>query len=179
MSMINITLTPEPDLSHWQENLQASQSQINRAAVRALNKTARWMRTQVSRETAQSLKIKVGSVRKSLRLQRANTTRPEAGVGLPLKAGVMKAVNLGSAQQTTKGVRVGRYAWPGAFMATMPSGHKGVFKRKGKSRLPIREMHIVMTGRMAKAMELLAQGPALQRFEQLFEQELRFILSSG
>jgi hypothetical protein len=29
---------------------------------------------------------------------------------------------------------------PGAFIATMPNGHKGVFKRLGKGRLPIKEL---------------------------------------
>jgi hypothetical protein len=49
------------------------------------------------------------------------------------------------ARQTRKGVSVEvnrgkRTLIKGAFIATMKNGHRGVFQRKGKARLPIREL---------------------------------------
>jgi len=35
----------------------------------------------------------------------------------------------------------GRKRYPQAFIATMNSGHRGVFQRRGLSRLPIAELH--------------------------------------
>jgi hypothetical protein len=48
-------------------------------------------------------------------------------------------------RQTKKGVSVEvnrgkRTLLKGAFVATMRSGHKGVFRREGKARLPIEEL---------------------------------------
>lgn len=41
---------------------------------------------------------------------------------------------LGTPRQTRTGVRVGRRNLPGAFLATMPSGHKGIYIRRSSSR---------------------------------------------
>jgi hypothetical protein len=40
----------------------------------------------------------------------------------------------------TAQLQKGAGTYPHAFLATMPSGHRGVFERKSRSRLPIREL---------------------------------------
>lgn len=48
------------------------------------------------------------------------------------------------ARETGAGVRVNVWGRAqiiqGAFIATMPTGHRGVYRRKGRSRLPIKEL---------------------------------------
>ncbi len=177
--MLNITVTPQPALAEWETALGASERQIKTAAVRALNKTARWMRTQVARETAQSLNVRVGAIRNDLILLRARASHPQSGVAMGSKAGVLKVTELGAPRQNRRGTRVGKRQFDGAFIATMPTGHRGVFRRKGKSRLPIQEVQLVTTGRIANVMEALAENQAMSRFEHLFEHELRYALKAA
>jgi hypothetical protein len=53
-------------------------------------------------------------------------------------------IEFASVRQTGAGVRTG--AWgrsqviSSAFIATMPSGHRGVYRRRGPARLPIRQL---------------------------------------
>lgn len=57
------------------------------------------------------------------------------------KSGWISLYDLG-ATQTSKGVRVrARGSYRSAFIAEMKSGHRGVMKRVGKERLPIRELY--------------------------------------
>lgn len=155
--------------------LTATKSQIQTAAMRALNKTGRWARSQVATDTAKELNIKVSLVRKDLVLIKARKSHPQVVIALGKTAGVVKAKDLGNSVQNSKGVRVGKRQFDNAFMATMPSGHHGVFKRRGKTRLPIREVQIVITGKMRDQMEEISQGRALHQFKTIFERELRYL----
>lgn len=177
--MLNITVMPQPQFSEWNIALGASERQIKTAAVRALNKTARWMRTHIARQDAQSLNVRVGAIRKELILLRAKGSNPYAGVAIGKTAGVIKASELGSPRQNKRGTRVGKRQYDGAFISTMPSGHRGVFRRKRKSRLPIREVQLVTTGRIASVMEALSDKQAMSRFETLFEHELKYAMKAA
>ncbi len=172
--MLNISITPSTALSHWQHAL--TDKDVKKATLRALNKTARWLRTQVARDTAKSLNIKVGAVKKDLLLLRPSRQHMQAGVALGKHAGVIQAVKLGAPKQTQQGVRTGKRFWSNAFIATMPSGHRGVFRRRGHSRLPIREMQLVVTGRMATVMQDLADNKAAAYFETVFARELHYLV---
>ncbi len=176
--MIKATISSSPSIGLVIDSLNATEPQLQTAAVRALNKMARWLRTQVSRHTAEDLNIKVGLVRKTLTLIRANRGSVNAGVGMSKRHGVINAINLGAARQNARGVRVARRQYDHAFLATMPNGHRGIFRRSSETRLPIKEVRIVITGRMAKAMEQLSDGPALKQFDAVFQRELNFILRS-
>jgi len=174
--MLTLSVTPESSLTEWLVAVQVTELHIKKAAVRSLNKTARWVRPIISRRVAQELDIKVSLIKNGLVITRARANYPEARVGLSQQSGIVKAVNLGSARQTATGISVGRRKWDHAFLATMPSGHTGVYTRTRKSRLPINEIQIVFTGRLAKAMEDLADGQVAKRFQIVFERELRFIM---
>jgi hypothetical protein len=49
------------------------------------------------------------------------------------------AAYLGRLQQTRAGAQAGKFFFQGGFIATMKSGHKSVWFRKGADRLPIEE----------------------------------------
>lgn len=158
--------------------LQLTDQQLQRAAMRALNKTARWLRTYIARETAAELSLPVRKVSNTIQLVRARRGDVKTTVGLSKKSGVINAIDAGSARQNQRGVRVGRRHYNHAFIATMPSGHRGIYRRKNRSRLPITEVKIVLTGRMKKIMESLADHGAIIQFEKILEREVRFIGST-
>lgn len=176
--MIKLTLTPDKDLHKWEQEIDQAQGKVLIAYSRALNKTARWLRTQLASSTAKELDIKAGLIRNGLRVIPAKRNRLEVVVGLDPKSGVIKAANLGRTSQNKRGVRAGKRQFDHAFLATMPNGHTGVFRRRGHSRYPIQEVQIVFTGRLKDAMEDLMDGQALAQFDVFFERELRFLARS-
>lgn len=139
------------------EMMAASQEMRNTALVRALNKMGQQVITASSREVRKAgYNLKAAEIKKSLKLKRAtqgNYTATVTASGRPIP------LILYGARQTAKGVTVsvlnGRKVIPGAFIATMPTGHTGVFvlqpggkhrkfKKAGKTswhQLPIRELY--------------------------------------
>lgn len=115
---------------------------LNRALSVAVNQSAKQVRTMASGKVAKAM----GARRKDI--DRAVTVRPfstpatlEAivrGRGIPLPLSFFKP------RQTKAGVSANAWGetkiYPGTFMATMKSGHRGVFVRKGRKRLPIKEL---------------------------------------
>lgn len=134
----------------------AGQEMRDRAVVRALNKMADQVKTAASREIRSAgYKLKASDIKAALKVRRASGSQKTAAViasGRPLP--LVKY----SARQTSKGVTVdvlkGRKLIAGAFIATMPNGHRGVYVReqaskhrkvqqRGKpvwSQLPIRQL---------------------------------------
>jgi hypothetical protein len=49
------------------------------------------------------------------------------------------ASKLGNMRQIRNGAKAGKLMFKGAFIATMPNGHKGIFRRKRSTSLPINE----------------------------------------
>lgn len=120
---------------------------LPRVLTRVLNRSLSEVRTLVKRGIAEDTGIPVSQVDKSLTSEEANFGRLVArlvvrGRRLPLTAF--------KARQTRKGVTYsvgskGRTLAESAFIATMRSGHTGVFRRRGKfpalaGRLPIDEL---------------------------------------
>lgn len=118
------------------------------AIARALNRSADSGKTVMVRAMSQDLGIKVSDVRDTVGVSRARPDRHEAqliatGARIPL----IKLHARGPEPSRGKGRGV-RWRLPGsrghdphAFIATMPSGHRGVFKRKARARLGIYELH--------------------------------------
>ena len=103
---------------------------INKQIAQALNHTARKARTAVSRNVRAKYNIKAKDVKAALRLGYATSNNLETfveakGRALPLRAFPHR--------QTKQGVSVSimrkRHVIKKAFIATMRSGHKGVFAR--------------------------------------------------
>lgn len=138
------------------ELMAAAREMKNTALVRALNKTAERVKVGASREVRQAgYNLKASDIKRAMKISRATQSSLTATVtasGRPVPL-----IQYG-ARQTSKGVTVnvlsGRKLIPGAFIATMPSGHTGVFVREAGGRhkkvrkggkiswhgLPIREL---------------------------------------
>ncbi|KEQ05740.1 phage tail protein [Pseudorhizobium pelagicum] len=108
-----------------------------KAMARAMRRMRDMARTRVVKRTAERVDLPQSQVRK------ITTAHFNAGgntIEIIEKSGWIRLHDLG-ATQTKKGVRVrGRGSYRSAFIAQMKSGHRGVMKRTGAGRLPIREL---------------------------------------
>ena len=119
---------------------------VRTAGRRALRKAGRRAHRDLSREASKRVRarkrLKVKEVNKALHKTSTKGAAPSWTIGADarpvalskyphrqIRAGVSVAVNRGK-----------RTVVRGAFVATMQSGHVGVFRRRGATRLPIREL---------------------------------------
>ena len=156
-------------------DLNASKQHSITASVRALNKTALWLRTQATRQISSEKRLPQKLIRERLRVLKASKRDLKARV-LANFMGI-KAAKVGTPRQTRRGAKVKSYEFQGAFVATMPGGHTGIFKRKGKTRLPIRELYVPLEPESLKAIESFLDSRIKQRFETIFRHELNFLMS--
>jgi hypothetical protein len=151
--MINI----EIDIKDALEGIEARARAISKANISALNKLAAQGKTAASKKIREDYNIKAGDLSKGIDVDKATNGRLNAVLvgrgkhGIPLvlfgakwtrptmgKRGKMR----GSKEGASVMVKVGnRKTIPGSFVATMKSGHVGLFKRIGKKRLPIKELY--------------------------------------
>lgn len=120
--------------------------------ARAVNRAGVSARTLMTREIARDMALKQADVKPHLATRDARAESPT--FTLEIKGARMPLIKFG-ARQTRRGVTAntggGRKVYPGTFIATMRSGHTGVFQRvKGanrrgpkphRSQLPIEEKH--------------------------------------
>lgn len=132
---------PAAELRRLRANLGDELTREKRAGVRALNKAATAVASATTRGTAAATGVPARVVRKRVKVRRASVRRIEARVWVGTYA--VKVAELGTLHQGKRGARAGRgKIIPGAFVAAMPNGHTGLFKRKGAPRLPIQEQTI-------------------------------------
>jgi minor tail protein Z (GPZ) len=122
---------------------------LKRAAVRALRKAGatalRDMRSEASKRIRQRKRIKPSYISRALTLRRAKGSDIAAmswavnvsGEPVPLVAYPHRQTKKGVSVEVNRGKRT---LVKGAFVASMKSGHEGVFRRRGKARLPIKEL---------------------------------------
>jgi hypothetical protein len=120
---------------------------VDRSVARALNKAITRTRTLAARLVSDKRNIKVGRARADMRLVKASPAKPTAMIKASGSAIPVIEVK-GVKRQTKKGVtakvvaKAKPHLFAGAFIAEMPSGHVGVFKRKKGPRLPIVEQKL-------------------------------------
>jgi hypothetical protein len=117
--------------------------------VRALRKAGstalRDMLSELSKRVRTRKRIRVGAIRQALKLRRAGGTRIEdLEWAIDVTGKALRVADYPGFRQTKRGVTVQinrgkRSLIEGAFVAKMRSGHRGVFVRRGRRRLPIDE----------------------------------------
>lgn len=176
--MLKIEQSKKNEMVLFLDALEATPKQIQTAARRALNKTARWMRTTIARKVAKEKDVGVGLIRKSIKLDTASGQKFSSELKLGRRSRVVSAYKTGRARQTKKGVRVKGRFYEGAFIATMPkTGHKGVYRRKGKERFPLQEMYFVIAPAIQAAMEEYVGDKGQRYLQRTFNHELKFVMS--
>lgn len=170
-----------------QQALRALKGRGRQAIARALNRATASMRTVQTRGIAKDLGLAQAPIRKAMTIDQATASHHVAkliatGARIPLYA-FKPSPKDPQVRRRTGGVSYrlpgGRGRVPNAFIARMDSGHIGVFVRKGRRRLPIRELFgpsiPQVFGKLSP--EALARGQ-----EQLIKEtahELKFALQSS
>lgn len=173
-----IKISVQADISGALRKLQLTKEEASKAIPRALNKTATTARAEAAREIkAAGYKLKIGDLKKSITIKRASRAVLTAQV---TASGKPIPLSRYGARQNRKGVSVavlkGRKTITGAFLATMPSGHRGVFVRQGKGRLPIDQKFgpSVPDAFSNKVVQGALRRVIRERFNVVLAQELRF-----
>lgn len=165
-----------------------------KATVRALNRVADQVKTAAAREMRDAgYNLKVSDIKKGITTSKAYAGSLRAKVrasGRPI------ALFKYGARQTSKGVSVevlnGRKVITGAFIATMPNGHRGVYVRVGRthkkvvkagkggwSGLPIKELFgpSVPDGLANSAVQEALQRLISEKFPEVLRQQIKYLSS--
>lgn len=118
---------------------------LKRALRKAGSTALRDMRSEASKRIRARKRIRPSYIHKALTLRRAKGGDIGAmewavevsGEPVPLVAYPHRQTKKGVTVEVNRGKRT---LVAGSFKATMKSGHQGVFKRRGKARLPIQEL---------------------------------------
>ena len=119
-----------------------SHKRWSRAVNTAVNETGRQTLTMAARLVSKEAGLKARITKKQFTVRKSRPATLTAHVvasGSPIQL-----IEFG-ARQTKRGVSAKawgkRKTYPGTFIATMASGKRGVFVRKGAARLPIRPLY--------------------------------------
>lgn len=120
-----------------------------RAIARALNRSIASARTAVASPIAKDMGLKVGDVRDALKIREAVPSDGRMVATLYASKTRIPLIDFGATgPEPSRGkgrgissrMRGGARRYPHAFFATVGNGHRGIFERKTKARLPIREL---------------------------------------
>lgn len=174
----------QKQLRRVEQMLRGMPREIPKILYRAVNRTAALAKTQISREIRQEINIKAKDLNEKVILQRAKLHWPVATIGLSKKR--VPVMDF-AARQTKTGVSYkikkagGREQIKHAFITTMPeTGHTGVFKRWGKTRLPIVELFGPSVGEIFKRSQSLIKRITEQAYKNLarnIESQLDYVLA--
>ena len=119
-------------------------TKLKRAVTRSLKKSATTGRATMSKSITKDTGLKAGEVKKEIKIKVEPTALflRVTGARIPLvKFGARgPEPSRGRGRGVSYKLKGGRGKIPTAFLATMPSGHRGVFHRKSTARKPIREL---------------------------------------
>jgi len=173
---VSITIEPKQQAT-IAAALKAQPAMAQRALVRTINKVLNSVRSQGLRAIARTHDMPYSALRKRRRGAVARASRRDLSGLVWFGTAPVKASYLGKPRESNRGARVGRHSFEGAFVATTPSGHIGIFKRRGRSRLPIAEQVVKLSAARA-ALAPIEAGVADQ-VEKVFRQELNFEQQRG
>lgn len=152
-------------------------AQAPQRLARALNRSRDSARTAMVRLVASDMKLLQKDIRSEIRTKNATSQRLVADMSASLKR--LPLIKF-KATQFSKGVKAttgeGRKLYPGTFIAKMPSGHQGVFKRRSKARLPIDELRGPSIGHVFNKHAPAAASRATEQLRKNTANEVRYLL---
>ena len=156
------------------ESINALPEQVQKATIFALNRTAEWLKSQVSKEISKEKRLKLKLIRDKISMIRANKRDLNARLSCNFRSILVR--DLPNVKQTPIGVRAGGKIYPHAFIATLKKGgHAGVYRRKGKERFPVKSVTLPIYDNAVKVIENLLGQEAKQVFEKRFFHEIKRI----
>lgn len=160
-----IGLNVRTDLKAVERDLNRVQKQVvPKLAAQALNRTNRGIRTDIVRALSGGLNIKPAKrVRRRILIPKG---RDFVATAQRLRAGGLFLFQYVPEIYTLKGARAKKQAQgPNRFLADMPNGHLGLFRRKSKSRLPISEFLVDLSPRAESIIDQLIQTKGAERWK--------------
>lgn len=151
-------------------NIERKEQKIKLAAIKALNKTALWLKAQAAKEISEEKKIKLTIMRRRLRIFKAKTSRLDVLIRANLYD--IRASTIGKIQKTRRGSKVGKHEFIGGFAAVMPKGNSGMFKREGRAALPIKEVKLPLKPEASKVIRDLVNYEIEKVFTKFFERDI-------
>jgi hypothetical protein len=165
------TLSVESQIEKIVGSINALPEQVQQAAMFSLNRTAEWMKGQVSKELSAEKRIKLKVIRDRILIARANKKNLQSLLNCNFR-GIL-ARDLGSMKQTPEGVKAGGQLFPGSFIASLKPGAKaGIYRRKTKKRFPVKSVTIPIFDEATKIIEELVGDEARSVFEKRFKHEI-------
>lgn len=125
------------DIERLVYTLQVSGQDINKAVVRAINKTLRTVRNHLARKLRDETRVKLEYIQQRMKIFRANVKDMKGGISVVTRS---FPATLGPFYPTSKGVNVNGESYERAWVTK--KGYKKIFQRVGKDRYPIREIRI-------------------------------------
>lgn len=154
------------------------------AIRRALSRTAVSVRVAMARAMSDDTGLKVGTIRDRLRVEIVDHADPVArisvsGARIPLIEFGARGPepSRGRGRGVTARLTGGAGRYPHAFIATMRSGHRGVFQRRGTTRLPIYELRGPSLPKVFTKYIPLGLARGEEQLAKNLEHELQFALS--
>lgn len=126
------------DTTEAQRVIDALPSLIFRAQRSAIGTTTTWAKKQLQQQMAINTGIPPYVFRRVRVVSKRQKERGIVWMGL----NEIKATYAGELQEEPGGASAGDYYFEGGFIASMRSGHIGIFKRTGKNRLKIIEQTV-------------------------------------
>jgi len=135
------------DIRELENDLKTMGAQAPVLMARALNRAGVAGKTAMVKAVVADTGIRQKEIEREVRLDKANVARPRVSVQIqgrriPLIAFQARGPepSKGRGRGVSYKLRGSRGRIGYAFIATMPGGHRGVYKRRGKGRLPIKEL---------------------------------------
>ncbi len=183
--MIDIAVN-NSDMENAEQFIKAFGKTAERAVSRALNRAVAGVKTDTVKASREEYNVKATRVRKSFKIKKAGNSVLEAaavssGSKIPL-------IHFGARPNKPRGrrpvagatvqVKQQRKNIPHSFAATMGTGHTGLYRRKGKGRLPIEELYGPAVPHMVDNDNVLAEikENAVGRFNKNLYHEVEFAL---
>lgn len=187
-----MAITLHFDTSSMERAIRRLRSRVPRLEVRALNRSATSGRATLARHVSQDTGLNVSDVKDFITIEKATVDRKVAVVRASAKrVPLIKFRASGPEPSRGRGrgvsarVQGDRKRYPHAFIATMKSGHRGVFERKGRSRsrkgmpwgspgLPIRQLFGPSIYHVAQKHVAVAQARFQEQLEKNMAHEFEY-----
>lgn len=155
---------------------------VKKATTSASTKTAAQGLTFAKRTIREDYNIKAADLGKVMKKTKAYKGRHASiiatGRGIALSKFRARQLKKGVSVSVKKGTRK---LLPGRFIATMKSGHKGVYTRKSKTRLPIKELYGPGAATLFGSRRVMRKTVSFirQKYPVIYEQNLKYFMGKN
>lgn len=166
------------DFGEVERMIRAGDRVYTRAAASVINKAMAKIRTRATRGIAERAHVAPQKlIRSRMRLYKAKPYNLRATLGFLIRK--IPAIRLAGVKQTGVGVLArGGHSWPHAFIHPGSGGHRMVFQRKGRERMPIDAVKLEISGQAEDVLQEEIEGAAENVREDL-ERELAWRLQNA